>query len=208
MFALVEKVLEHPLGYKLSQALLISHGNRRIQEFLTEAMPDDPDQTILDVGCGTTDYGPYLQGKILGVDLNPAYISYCAEHFSGEYRVMDATQVDFEDDRFDAVFNVGLCHHLTRDQIKKATGEWQRVLKPGGRLVIVDAVLPLQHWNLPGWVLRKLDRGRYVLPWSTWQSLFESLTPAGASLTTFSAFPYDFSALVLTKDAAVMSGGE
>ena len=58
--------------------------------------------------------------------------------YPGRYLTMDATDLEFEDASFDAVFNVGLCHHLSRDQVKLGFSEWRRVLRPGGTLVIVD----------------------------------------------------------------------
>lgn len=199
----IERFLESPAGYRLSQFLLISGGNRKIRQFISDAIPHDPESSILDIGCGSQDYSHLLGGRYTGIDINPKYIDYCSENFSGEYRVMDATRLDFPDDQFDAAFNVGLCHHLTRGEIERAFEEWLRVLRPGGTLVIVDAILPLKLWNAPGWVLRKLDRGGHVLPWPAWRDLFDELSGEEAELSTFSAFPYDFSAMVWrTKSVA------
>lgn len=199
----IEQFLESPLGYRLSQFLLISGGNRKIREFIRDALPADPEGKILDVGCGSQDYSRILAGRYVGIDFNPKYIDFCSQNYEGEYHVMDAARLDFPDDSFDSVFNVGLCHHLRRDQIEQAFAEWQRVLRPGGTIVVVDAILPLRAWNLPGLILRKLDRGGHVLPWPKWREMFEELSSEEAEISTFSAFPYDFSALVWrTKEIA------
>ena len=52
------------------------------------------------------------------------------------FKVMDATQLDFPDNHFDAVICVEAAFHFdTRD---KFLGEAHRVLKPGGSLVLSD----------------------------------------------------------------------
>ncbi len=108
---------------------------------------------------------------------------------------MDATRLAFRGRSFDAAFSVGLCHHLSREQTERGMAEWMRVLRPGGRLVVIDAILPLRRWNAPGWALRKMDRGAHVLSWREWRARFAALAPAGAELRAFGVFPYDYAVM-------------
>ena len=196
MFRPAEWLLERPVVYRLSQTLLAPGAKGKFAALLRDSLPQGPDAAILDLGCGSQNYGRFFEGRYLGVDCNPAYIERCSRLYPGEFRCMDATELDLEDASFDAAFSVGLCHHLTREQIRRGFAEWRRVLKPGGPLLIVDGILPLSRWNLPGWILRKMDRGAHLLPWAEWRQLFEELAP-GAEFSTFSVFPYDLAMMRL-----------
>jgi len=53
-----------------------------------------------------------------------------------EFKKGDAEDLPFEDGLFDAVVNRYVLWTVTKPE--KAISEWQRVLKPGGRIVIID----------------------------------------------------------------------
>ena len=55
-----------------------------------------------------------------------------------DVRHMDARQLDFPDDSFDAVFSLSSIEHFgSRADIRRASGEMGRVLRPGGAAFIV-----------------------------------------------------------------------
>lgn len=193
------KILEDPRVYMAFQKAVAASGVDVINNWIRDADTGKEGRHILDVGCGSVDNANLIPGKYVGVDINPKYIDFCKQRFKGHYLTMDATQLDFADASFDVVFNIGLCHHIDDHQVKKGVEEWLRVLKPGGRLILVDAIMPLQRWNLPGWILRKLDRGAYVRSWDVWSELFSGILPPDSKLTTFSSFPYDFSGAISEK---------
>jgi ubiquinone/menaquinone biosynthesis C-methylase UbiE len=124
-----------------------------------------PGDKVLEVGCGTGRNFPYLSeavgkmGRVYGVDLSPGMLrkarTLCARN---GFANIDLTQGDAADFTapvpLDAVFfslsyNT-MPHHLT--VLRRA---WNS-LRPGGRLVIMDAKLP------PGLA------GRLILPFSLW----------------------------------------
>lgn len=59
----------------------------------------------------------------------------------------DATDLDFENDQFDQILIFFLLHELPLDYRKKALAEAMRVVKPGGKLIIVDYHKPI--WRNP-----------------------------------------------------------
>ncbi len=99
---------------------------------------------ILDVACGaggttkrlTQSYAPE---NITAINISAAQLSAGRERVPGAtFLRMDAVQLDFPGDYFDAVICVEAAHHFnTRDRF---FGEALRVLKPGGSLVLTDMV--------------------------------------------------------------------
>ena len=96
-------------------------------------------KTILDVGCGDGVHWNYLKKieKIeidyTGVDVSSQAVTYLKEHAAkgeGNFFVMDACQLDFMDNSFDAVFAYGVIGYT--DDPRRALEEIHRICKPGG----------------------------------------------------------------------------
>ena len=96
---------------------------------------------VLEVGCGTGATARYLAQKVgcrvLGVDIRSSMIEQARERAARagvqdrvEFRVADATGLPFEDDTFDAVLVESVTTFI--EDKAAATGEYARVLKPGG----------------------------------------------------------------------------
>lgn len=112
---------------------------------------------VLDVGCGNG----YVLSRFAmngaethGVDLTPAAVDLCRRRFAfmglhGDFRVANAEALPFEDDTFDCVTSMGVLHHTP--DTPKAVDEVYRVLKPGGRLILMlyhrNSVL--YRWRFP-----------------------------------------------------------
>ena len=99
---------------------------------------------VLDVACGTGDMVLELlkQGAdVTGVDLSEEMLAIAKRKAeSGKWKVADAEQLPFRDASFDAVtcaFGIRNFVHL-----EKGLGEMVRVLKPGGRMAILELATP------------------------------------------------------------------
>ncbi len=104
-------------------------------------------QTALEIGCGSGN-GARLIKKyfspetIIGIDLDERMIMKARKRTADpsiSFMVMDAAHLDFPDNRFDAIFDFGIIHHVHdwRDCLR----EIRRVLKPRGELIIEDLSL-------------------------------------------------------------------
>lgn len=103
---------------------------------LLEFVPPDPQQTILDLGCGTGTLTCELAaraGTVIGLDASPDMVAAARARFPGlDFITGDALALPFEN-RFDVVFSNAVFHWLPdHDRLLKNI---RRVLKPGGRLV-------------------------------------------------------------------------
>ena len=102
--------------------------------------------TILDVGCGTGVFATGLrealpQAKVWGVDLVGAMLakgrSRWQAHPGSVVPVQgDSERLPFREGAFDVVTCSNSFHHYPHQQ--RAVEEMHRVLKPGGRLILVD----------------------------------------------------------------------
>ena len=98
---------------------------------------------VLEIGCGLgTDGVQFAKAgaDYTGVDLTNAAIELARTRFElsglrGELRVSDAESLDFADESFDLVYSHGVLHHTP--DIARAVSEIHRVLKPGGRAIVM-----------------------------------------------------------------------
>lgn len=117
------------------------------------------DLQVLDVGCGTGLNMKYLAryGSVTGVDLSETALHFCRTR--GHTRLIKAPieHLPFPTGSFDLVTALDIVEHLDDDLV--ALREVQRILKPGGRVVIlVPAYMFL--WSLQDEISH--HRRRYV----------------------------------------------
>jgi ubiquinone/menaquinone biosynthesis C-methylase UbiE len=112
---------------------------------------------LLDIGCGTGRFldlvkqvWPWLPS--LGLDLSEPYIRHAKRHLGRWSRINllvgKAELIPAPDASFDAVTSIFMFHELPPEVRRIILGECARVLKPGGRLVLVDS---LQRGDEPGY---------------------------------------------------------
>ena len=99
--------------------------------------------SVLEIGCGLgTDGAQFAKAgaHYTGVDLTEAAIELARKRFEiaglpGEFRVADAENLDFADESFDRIYSHGVLHHTP--DTARAVAEIHRVLKPGGRAMVM-----------------------------------------------------------------------
>ena len=109
-------------------------------------------EKVLEIGMGMgMDLKQYAENGAIchGVDLTEGAIKK-ARHFfelhglKAELCVMDAENLQFEDDTFDLVYSLGVLHHTPNTQ--KAIDEIYRVLKPNGKAIVMLYSKSWQHY--------------------------------------------------------------
>ncbi len=129
---------------------LVSFGKvQALRKDIVALLPFEPGDTVLDVGCGTGDLALEIQvkigdkGKMYGIDASPKMIGVAqrkAERISAgiSFQVGLIEDIAFPDSNFDVVLNSLVMHHLPGDLKLAGLSEIYRVLKPSGRILIVD----------------------------------------------------------------------
>lgn len=96
---------------------------------------------VLDIGIGTGLLTERLPAglKLFGIDISPKMMEKLAQKkLSVELASGSFTNIPYADDTFERIISTFAFHHLTPDEKEVAFQEIDRVLKPGGYLVIGD----------------------------------------------------------------------
>jgi ubiquinone/menaquinone biosynthesis C-methylase UbiE len=104
---------------------------------------------VIDIGCGT---GRFIDAvkqvwpklPVLGVDMSEAYVKHARRHLQRWSRVhlsvANAESLPVADSSQDALISIFVFHELPPKVRRVVLRECARVLKPGGRLVLVDSL--------------------------------------------------------------------
>ena len=142
--------------YDLMTGLLLRGRERAFRERLVELARLAPDERVLDIGCGTGSLAIAARrrvgsaGAVTGVDASTEMIATArrkARNAGVDARFENAfvQALLFPDASFDVVLSTLMLHHLPRPARQQALREVRRVLKPGGRLLVVDFTTPVRE---------------------------------------------------------------
>src|SRR6266700_4977925 len=106
-------------------------------------------EAVLDVGCGTGSLAIAARryvgstGTVYGIDASPEMIARAEKKANKAgleviFKNGAAQLLPFPDAQFDAVLSTLMLHHLPRKGREQCAREIRRVLKPGGRVMVVD----------------------------------------------------------------------
>lgn len=136
---------------------LLTLGRRARLRNMTIALARiQPGDRVLEVGCGTGDVAiaacapAGLRGSVSGIDASPEMIAVARAKAARagltiDFRVEPIEALTHPDATFDIVLSSLMMHHLPDDLKRLGLAEIARVLKPGGRLLIVDVKRPSTH---------------------------------------------------------------
>lgn len=135
---------------------------------------------VLEIGCGLgTDGAQFAEAgaDYTGVDLTEAAVELARQRFElfdlkGKFQTADAENLDFADESFDLVYSHGVLHHTP--ETEKAIREIHRVLRPGGRAVVMLYHRGSYNYRVNISVLRRA--GAQLLKWEPGIKLVHRIT--------------------------------
>jgi len=158
---------------------IISFGRvRAVRQKLIDTAAPAPGEQVLDVGCGTGTLAIAMKprvgagGEVHGIDASPEMIEVAREKSAKagagiDFRVALIEAIPFPDATFDLVTSSLMLHHLPDALKVKGLREIRRVLKQGGRFVLMDFA---SHSHSP------LGHLLAILGYSRGESIVDKLT--------------------------------
>jgi len=142
-------VFHWAFAYDLLLRVLWRGSERIYREKVVQLAGLGAGESVLDVGCGTGTLaiaakrrvGP--AGKVVGIDASPEMIARARAKAAKaaidiDFRAAAAEALPFSDGTFDALLSTTVLHCLPDDARRLCIREMTRVLKSGGRLLVVD----------------------------------------------------------------------
>jgi len=131
-------------------------GEKRWRELIMEWINPQPDEKVLDICSGTGALTLILAkrlaggGKAVGIELSPAQLRIARrkEKPGGLFFIQgDAQDIPFEDCYFDKSVICGALHEMPQKVRQNVLSEAYRVIRPGGRIVIIEHNKPDRKWK-------------------------------------------------------------
>lgn len=133
----------------LVRMILLGGGEEKLRESIVKLAKIQPGASVLDVGCGTGTLAITAKRispatvKVYGTDAAPEMIEKAREKAANAGLQVDfqpglVEAIHFPDASLDVVLSSFMLHHLPGELKQRAFAEIYRVLKPGGRLLVVD----------------------------------------------------------------------
>lgn len=135
--------------YDLVMALLTFGNEKKLRRVELEFCKLQPGDRVLEIGCGTGTLSLAAKdqvgasGEVIGLDLAPEMIDKARSKATRRnadvsFRQGSIAVIPFPSEHFDVVLCSFMIFHMPEDVRRSGIVEIRRVLKPGGRLCIID----------------------------------------------------------------------
>ena len=143
------KLIRWARSYDLLVWVLTLGRDRAFREKTLDLAQVAPGESVLDIGCGTGTLAIAakqrvgLAASVTGVDARREMIARARKKARNAgadvtFAAADVENLPYSAGTFDVVLSTVMLHHLSEQARQKCISEVRRVLKPGGRLLVLD----------------------------------------------------------------------
>lgn len=121
-------------------------------------------KNVLDFGAGTGANCTLCKPEYyFGIDADSNRIEY-AKRLYNQYRfeTIMGNELPAEKNSFDYILIVAVLHHIHPDMVYDYIKEFKRVLKPEGKIVVLEPCL-FEKSPISNWFMKTNDKGEYIL---------------------------------------------
>jgi len=150
---------------------IFTKGEQKPKDRVVEIAEIKKGDIVLEVAFGTGDVIEKIarkvgeKGGVYGVDVAEGFVDFTRERLAKlklsenvNLQVADATKLPFEDSKFDILINCFMMDLIDTSEIPKVLSEFERVVRPHGKIIIAAMTIPEGEQSL----LSKIMRGSYL----------------------------------------------
>ncbi|MFN8413990.1 MAG: methyltransferase domain-containing protein [Anaerolineales bacterium] len=148
------QVIHTPRLYEFIVWAMARGKEGQFRKFIADLVDLKKGESVLDVGCGTGTMAilakQYVgeEGKSCGIEPSLEMVSFARKKAKKQNAIIEINpgcieQINYPAKSFDVLLCLIVMHHMPDETKIQGIKEMARVLKPGGRLVVVDSNLHL-----------------------------------------------------------------
>jgi ubiquinone/menaquinone biosynthesis C-methylase UbiE len=148
------QVIRWPVFYELILWVATRGKEQAFRRFVADQVGLHPGEAVLDVGCGTGTQALVAKeivgekGRVSGIEPSLEMVTYARRKAARRGLSVDIQpgvieRLNYPDQFFDVILCIIVMHHMPDETKLQGIKEMARVLKPGGRLLVVDSNLQL-----------------------------------------------------------------
>jgi ubiquinone/menaquinone biosynthesis C-methylase UbiE len=148
------QVIHWPVFYELIIRVVTRGKEKAFRGFVNDLVGLQPGETVLEVGCGTGTQALLAKesvgetGRVSAIEPSLEMVAYARRKATRRGLVVDIQpgvieRLDFPDKSLDVILCIIVLHHMPDETKVQGIKEMARVLKPDGRLLVVDSNLDL-----------------------------------------------------------------
>ena len=132
------------------------------------------DKNVLDFGSGIGSASSLCsKAHYTGVDPDSRRIAYAQRLNPGyDFEVLEGSNLPLENNSVDYILSLAVLHHIASEDLTPYLSEFQRILKPYGKVVVLEPCLRKKSF-LSNSVMKLCDNGSFIRDYDSYIKLFE-----------------------------------
>jgi len=168
------QIIRTPRLYELIVWAMTRGKEQAFRKFVAELTELKKGESVLDIGCGTGTMALVAKqyvgetGKSCGIEPSTEMVAFARQKAKRKKASIDINlgvieQIDYPSQSFDVILCLIVMHHMPDEAKIQGIKEMARVLKPGGRLVVVDSNLQmLPSFEKEGFIQVKSGKAPFI----------------------------------------------